>query len=117
MIRDIQNTWIWHDAKHREKYIFWWIDLCLLARNKPSEYSADIKLSRGEFVATTGFLQKRWNATEKTIRNFIAKLLTEQWISQRIVGKLRVYKIENYDEIYVSSSWLNLYFYFCLPVI
>ena len=107
MIRDIQNTWIWRDAKHREKYIFWWIDLCLLARNKPSEYSADITLSRGEFVATTGFLQKRWNATEKTIRNFIAKLLTEQWISQRIVGKLRVYKIENYDEIYGNKSGSN----------
>lgn len=106
MIRDIQNTWIWRE-RNREQYWFWWTDLCLFARNKPSEYSADITLNRGEFVMSEGFFQKRWNTTRMKLRTFFAKLLREQWISSRYVGNFKVIKIVDYGEFLQPNNNLE----------
>lgn len=71
--RSIVEHWVFNNSQHFK----WWIDMLVMANYADGEVvvgTRQVKLKRGQFIASLRYLSMRWNVSKDCVRRFL-KLL------------------------------------------
>ncbi len=78
-----------------------WIDLVSMAKFEPCSQIIGyrtINLNRGEFIASSRFLQNRWGFSLGKTKNILKFFEDNNQIDRKVVHKITVIKLINYDK-------------------
>lgn len=96
LYRDIQEHWIWQDAKKLK----WWIDIILMANHKDKKtvFGNELfEVERGEFHTSELKLAERWKVDRKTVKRFLDLLEKDKMLSLKKSRNGTTIKINNYN--------------------
>ena len=82
--RDITSHWLWQDAERLK----WWLDLLLMAATEDHKVIHDshvFTLKRGQVIASSVTLKKRWKKSRPTIIEYLKNLETDGLITRSIL--------------------------------
>lgn len=94
--RTIRKHWLWEDSEKLKR----WIDILLQANHQDRKVLIGnelINIERGSFHTSIIKIAKRWDVTEKTVKNFLKLLEKEGMITIRSSKKGTTIKVSNYQ--------------------
>lgn len=102
--RNIVSHWIWDDAERLK----WWLDLLFMASPEDKETYHDshrFTLKRGQMIASTSRLAKRWNCSRPTVIKFLGLLELENMVKRAtLYRQTATITICNYDSYQASGD-------------
>ena len=102
--RDIVKHWLWEDSDRLK----WWLDLLFMALWEDKKVLHDthlFTLKRGQLIASTSYLAKRWERDRKTILAYLKMLEEDKMIKRYTLHRqTAIITICNYESYQTSKD-------------
>ena len=107
---DITKHWLWQDSEQLQ----WWLDILIMAAWREQKVMVGkqvVTVGRGQFVASTAFLCKRWKRSRTMVEKFIGTLVSERMITKVVTNNVSIISVVNYDayQAQMPDAYLDAY--------
>ena len=101
--RGITEHWLWQDPQK----FYWWIDMLMLANWKDRKELVKntlVLVRRGQILASTNQLARRWKVGEAPVKVFLRLLEQDGMITREYTSNYNLFSISNYEKYQSLNS-------------